>query len=506
MTFTALRALHATIGSAIEDLERLYHERSPSQPLDYPSLDNPYYTTNSHSAHEELAEKLNDDPAVSFATKQIVAACGHLSATVNKPWHGFVDATQAMTIPACLGFLEEAHIVEILREAGAHGLHLRDIHRKIIELRPKDKRPDPSILNVNRLGHILRLLATSHWLREVSPDVFANNRRSAYIDSGKTLEELRTEPENKFVGTDGVAAFAGLSGDEGFKFMSAFSEWLLSDTRTPDAKGSLGAPTADTYTDAYTSSFNLAFNTQLNFFQWLDLPKNRFRHQRFGHAMTGTRSWETKEGILHGFPWADLPPDSVLIDVGGGIGSTSLTVAQAHPHIKVVVEDRPQTVAAAPASWGPKLAPLFESGRMTFRARDLFAPWPSLASGKAPDVFMIRLVLHDWQDEDARNILRLVRGGAGPNTKLLIGDMLLPYACDADDSVSFAPKGSPLLPNLGVANMHGYMIDVLMMGMFGAKERTVDEMKELALSAGWKVTDVRRSPGSLWAYTTAVPV
>ncbi len=45
-----------------------------------------------------------------------------------------------------------------------------------------------------------------------------------------------------------------------------------------------------------------------------------------------------------------------------------------------------------------------------------------------------------------------------------------------------------------------------MMGMFGAKERTVSEMSELALSAGWKVTDIRRSPGSLWAYTTAVPV
>ncbi len=45
-----------------------------------------------------------------------------------------------------------------------------------------------------------------------------------------------------------------------------------------------------------------------------------------------------------------------------------------------------------------------------------------------------------------------------------------------------------------------------MMGMFGAQERTVDEMKALALSAGWKVTEIRRTPGSLWAYTTAVPV
>ena len=45
-----------------------------------------------------------------------------------------------------------------------------------------------------------------------------------------------------------------------------------------------------------------------------------------------------------------------------------------------------------------------------------------------------------------------------------------------------------------------------MLGRFDAKERTVDEMKALTLSAGWKVTEIRRTPGALWAYTTAVPV
>ena len=45
-----------------------------------------------------------------------------------------------------------------------------------------------------------------------------------------------------------------------------------------------------------------------------------------------------------------------------------------------------------------------------------------------------------------------------------------------------------------------------MMGMFDAKERTEDEMAALILSAGWKIVDIRRTPGSMWAYTTAVPV
>ena len=42
--------------------------------------------------------------------------------------------------------------------------------------------------------------------------------------------------------------------------------------------------------------------------------------------------------------------------------------------------------------------------------------------------------------------------------------------------------------------------------MFGAKERTVDEMTAVTLSSGWKIVEVRRTPGSMWAYTTAVPM
>ncbi len=60
-------------------------------------------------------------------------------------------------------------------------------------------------------------------------------------------------------------------------------------------------------------------------------------------------------------------------------------------------------------------------------------------------------------------ILSRLRAAAGPDTKLLIGDMLLPYAChdDASPESSFAPKDSPLLPNLGKGNIHGYLIDIM---------------------------------------------
>ena len=47
------------------------------------------------------------------------------------------------------------------------------------------------------------------------------------------------------------------------------------------------------------------------------------------------------------FSWDVLPEGSVLVDVGGGIGATSIIVAENHPHIHVIVEDREQVVSTA---------------------------------------------------------------------------------------------------------------------------------------------------------------
>ncbi|KAI0761043.1 S-adenosyl-L-methionine-dependent methyltransferase [Trametes elegans] len=510
MSLSILRALHGTIGNAIDDLDRLYRERSQSDvALEPPLLDVPFYPSAPHSAYEELAEKLTADPAVAHATRQILAACGQMSATAQ--------------LAACIRFMEAAHIVDILRERGPNGLHAREICRLVAELRPEGAQPDPSVLTPARLSHILRVLATAHWLREVAPDVFANNRRSAFLDSGKTLEQLRAEPEKKYVDTNGAAALAGMVTDDMYKMVGYLTEWILPDqrigpARTVDAKGNAnphGTTKAEAGVTAEASTtvdiqprttFSLAFGTKLPIFDWMELPENNARLSRFGHAMLGTRGMETENEVLRGFSWADLPPDSVLVDVGGGIGSTSMTVARAHPHIRVVVEDRPQVTEGAPSSWGPKYAPLIETGRISWRARDMFTEWTPLPARKVPDVFLVRIVLHDWPDAEAQLILSRLRSAAGPNTKLLIGDILLPYACKTEGVTSLVPDGSPLLPNLGMANLHEYLVDISMLSIAAAQERTEHEMANLTLAAGWKVVEVRRSPGSLWAYTTAVPV
>jgi len=92
--------------------------------------------------------------------------------------------------------LEASHVVEILREAGPQGLHVGDISKKngvdAKKLGPSLYGCDLGIYTDARcLAHILRLLATHHILREVSPDVFTLNRISSLVDSGKSFADLQ---------------------------------------------------------------------------------------------------------------------------------------------------------------------------------------------------------------------------------------------------------------------------------------------------------------------------
>lgn len=91
--------------------------------------------------------------------------------------------------------LEASHVVEILREAGPQGLHVSDISKKngvdAKKLGLSLYGCGLGIMLMHDLAHILRLLATHHILREVSPDVFTLNRISSLVDSGKSFADLQ---------------------------------------------------------------------------------------------------------------------------------------------------------------------------------------------------------------------------------------------------------------------------------------------------------------------------
>ena len=98
-------------------------------------------------------------------------------------------------------------------------------------------------------------------------------------------------------------------GDYASKVSVYLTEWLLPDTRigslSVDATEGTGGDHMREHPNRkvkHATPFNLAFGTDLRFFQWLELPENRHRLIRFGHAMKGTSQWETKNEVLDGTP------------------------------------------------------------------------------------------------------------------------------------------------------------------------------------------------------------
>lgn len=169
-TFASLRTLHALIGDALNDIERIFASCQPSvysptgsessgsaqlsssprtsgdekvnrAPLDFPSLDEPYNPLSP-------AEALLSHPTVVHATKLIVSATGQLAAMIQRPFLTICDATMGVSnpirsqlasndihhqyhLPSCMRFLEASHAVEIMREAGPAGLHIQELAARI---------------------------------------------------------------------------------------------------------------------------------------------------------------------------------------------------------------------------------------------------------------------------------------------------------------------------------------------------------------------------------------
>ncbi|OSC97017.1 S-adenosyl-L-methionine-dependent methyltransferase [Trametes coccinea BRFM310] len=529
-TLANLRSLHSTIGAALDDIERIYRTCN----LDFPSLDTPFYDhqraeptaadngshplkSNEGSKQEIEAEKLSRAPDVVNAVNLIVAACGQLATSVQLPFYVLAESVHLGHITAALSFLEASHTVDILREAGSQGMHVVELARKIEEVHlGKDatsatgaRRLDPA-----KLSHILRLLATIHWMREVKPDVFANNRISSAIDSGKSSAELRDSPESKYQNTNGGAAFIGMSTDDVFRSITYLREWLL--------------PSKDDRTDAATP-FNLAFNTEEGYYSWLERPENAGRLARASCGMGVARIVEGGLSIADKsvYPWDTLPQNAVVVDVGGGIGSVSVRLAEPYPNLRLIVQDLQKTIALAPKAriWGSKHKELFDSGRVSYQVQDFFQPQPptlnvpGVGAVQYPAAYIITRVLHNWPDAQCIEILKNLRAAAGPDTKLIIHEMILPLACEdpsaedaaretglSDVTSSLAPKDSPLLPNLGKATAGQYQFDLTMMTLMNSKERTLKEMCELTKTAGWRIVKAARVPPPVtWGWMVAVP-
>ena len=100
-------------------------------------------------------------------------------------------------------------------------------------------------------------------------------------------------------------------------------------------------------TNPNETAFNRAYNTPLGVFDWYELPENKIQLLRCIKAMDAGKMIAPLDAVLQGYDWGTLEEGAVVVDVGGGVGTQGKKIAMAHPHLKIVVQDRAPVVKAA---------------------------------------------------------------------------------------------------------------------------------------------------------------
>ena len=150
-----------------------------------------------------------------------------------------------------------------------------------------------------------------------------------------------------------------------------------------------------------------------------------------------------------------------LTDVGGSFGALLAAILSAHAQLTGQVFDLPALEHASTAY----LERAGVSGRASFIGGSFFDPIPPGA-----DAYLLKSIIHDWDDEEAVRILRNCAAAAGTQGRVLVMDRIAPELAttDAADVVTF--QG-----------------DLMMLTANGGLERTLSEFEALYAGAGLRL-------------------
>ncbi|KAF5383328.1 hypothetical protein D9757_008383 [Collybiopsis confluens] len=372
------------------------------------------------------------------AIQVIEAACAQLSCTVALPGSVLLNKSLEHEEPACLLVATEARIADLLLDK-PEGL-------------PSSELAGHTGLEETKLTRVLRLLATRHCFKEVKPNVFANNRLSIQLLS-----------------TGAMSSIVGYFTDEGLRASSYLNEFLTTSSGAGD-----------------DSDNPFKRSSGLRLYDYFKTDQGHQRGKRFTRAMIGWGD-ATGQGFLSKvYPWDTQPENTTVCDVGSGNGWVSIGLLRNYPHLRVVQQDQPQVIETAKELWAKELPIAVEKGRVEFIPFNFLED----AAVEGCDFYYLRSILydgllHNWPDSECKLILNNVRKSMKPRSKLILDEYVLLEATstrvvdahNSDVNLDFAPE--PLLANYGAGKIRAYNMNLLMMNIFGAQERTFSELVSL---------------------------
>ena len=167
--------------------------------------------------------------------------------------------------------------------------------------------------------------------------------------------------------------------------------------------------------------------------------------------------------VATGYPW---PERGTVCDVAGGVGTLLAAVLSPRPELRGVLVDAPGVLDEARGF----LAEAGVADRVELSAGDIFERVDARA-----DLYLLKDVLHDWDDERCVTVLKVVAAAMAPGSKALLVETL-------QDPSRPDPVAS--------------LVDVHMLTQCdGGRQRSVPELQDLLRAAGLQPGAVHRTAG-----------
>ena len=200
----------------------------------------------------------------------------------------------------------------------------------------------------------------------------------------------------------------------------------------------------------------IAFDNHFGMDIWKYFSKNPEDAAVFNDSMSGMTA-VVNEKITSLY---DFSRFNKVVDIGGGHGGLITSILKANPHATGVLFDAPEVISGA----RPRIEAAGLAERCETVAGDFFQAVP--AGG---DAYIMKWIIHDWDDERAIRILKNIRSHVPQNGRVIVVDAVVPEGDQPDFSKFF---------------------DLNMLVMTGGKERTKQEFAELFAAAGLKLVRV----------------
>ena len=271
-------------------------------------------------------------------------------------------------------------------------------------------------VNEDALYRVLRTLTSLGVFEETAPRTFANNLPASLLRSG----------------VQGSLYDMALWMSDPFHFQ-VYADALYSvETGKPAVEKTFGTPVFEYF------------------------PKNPQESEIFNNAMT-MFSGMVIPAVLDVYDFSGI---GTLVDVAGGHGRVLTSILEKYPAMRGVLFDLEHVIAGAQ----PVIDRLGLSGRCSTASGDFFKAVP--AGG---DAYIMKHIIHDWNDAEAITILKNIRSAMNPGARVILLESVITPGSQPD---------------------FGKIIDLEMLLMPGGRERTEQEFRELFKRAGFTLTRI----------------